>query len=170
MLLVAVFLSGLLRDLPQPVLAAIVLVAVDGSLQALRAAAAVALQPRRVRSSPSRRSLGVLGSGLLRGVLIGAVISLVLLLRRASRPRTTELGRVPGTDYFADRGAPSRRTSASPTSSSSARSPALLYFNVEHVRDRFFELLHARGAGVKQKRPDSTRNTKSVAPRSFSKC
>ena len=46
--------------------------------------------------------LGVLGSGLLRGVLIGAVISILLLLRRASRPRTTELGRVPGTDYFAD--------------------------------------------------------------------
>jgi sulfate permease, SulP family len=34
-------------------------------------------------------------------VLIGAVISLLLLLRGASRPRTTELGRVPGTDYFA---------------------------------------------------------------------
>ena len=25
----------------------------------------------------------------------------------------------------------------------------LLYFNVEHVRDRFFELLHAHGEGVK---------------------
>ena len=101
MLVVALFLAGLLRDLPQPVLAAIVLMAVTGlfKLSELRrlwrfsraefAVAAVSL-------------LGVLGSGLLRGVLIGAVISIVLLLRRASRPRTTELGRVPGTDYFAD--------------------------------------------------------------------
>ena len=47
--------------------------------------------------------LGVLGSGLLMGVLIGAVLSILLLLRRAMQPPTTELGRVPGTDYFADR-------------------------------------------------------------------
>jgi MFS superfamily sulfate permease-like transporter len=39
--------------------------------------------------------LGVLGSGLLRGVLIGAIISLVQLLRRASRPRVAFLGRIP---------------------------------------------------------------------------
>ena len=99
--MVALFLSGLLRDLPQPVLAAIVLIAVSGlfklsELRRLwrfsRAEFAVAMAAL----------LGVLGSGLLRGVLIGVVISLLLLLRRASRPRTTELGRVPGTDYFAD--------------------------------------------------------------------
>jgi high affinity sulfate transporter 1 len=98
---VALFFAGLLRDLPQPVLAAIVLMAVSGllkisELQRLwrfsRAELAVAIAAL----------LGVLGSGLLRGVLIGVAISVLLLLRRASRPHTTELGRVPGTDYFAD--------------------------------------------------------------------
>ena len=49
LLVVALFLSGLLRDLPQPVLAAIVLVAVTGLFKVADAAAAVALQPRRVR-------------------------------------------------------------------------------------------------------------------------
>jgi sulfate permease, SulP family len=147
MLVVTLFLAGLLRDLPQPVLAAIVLMAVTGlfKLSELRrlwrfsraefAVAAVSL-------------LGVLGSGLLRGVLIGAVISLVLLLRRASRPRTTELGRVPGTDYFADvlRAPENERLPDVFVFRSEA---ALLYFNVEHVRDRFHELLDARGEGVK---------------------
>ena len=46
--------------------------------------------------------LGVLGSGLLNGVLLGAALSIVLLIHRASRPRVVEVGRVPGTSYFAD--------------------------------------------------------------------
>ena len=146
-LLVALFLAGLLRDLPQPVLAAIVLMAVTGlfklsELQRLwrfsRAEFAVA----------AASLLGVLGSGLLRGVLIGAVISLLLLVRRVSRPRTTELGRVPGTDYFADavRHPENERIGDVFVFRTEA---ALLYFNVDHVRERFFELLHERGEGVK---------------------
>ena len=122
MVLVSLFLAGLLRDLPQPVLAAIVLMAVTGlfKLSELRRLWRFSRAEFAVAAASL---LGVLGSGLLRGVLIGAVISLLLLLRRASRPRTTELGRVPGTDYFADvvRGAP--RTSGSATSSSSAPRP-----------------------------------------------
>jgi MFS superfamily sulfate permease-like transporter len=47
--------------------------------------------------------LGVLGSGLLRGVMIGAIISLVQLLRTASRPHVAFLGRIPGTRRFSDR-------------------------------------------------------------------
>jgi high affinity sulfate transporter 1 len=147
MVVVTLFLAGLLRDLPQPVLAAIVLMAVSGlfKLSDLRrlwrfsgtefAVAAAAI-------------LGVLGSGLLRGVLIGVVISLLLLLRRASLPRTTELGRVRGTDYFADviRHPENERL---PDVFVFRAEAALLYFNVEHVRDRFFELLNARGDGVK---------------------
>ena len=46
---------------------------------------------------------GVLGSGPVNGVLLGAAISIVLLLRQAARPRVVELARVPGTAYFADR-------------------------------------------------------------------
>jgi high affinity sulfate transporter 1 len=142
-LLVVVFLTGLLRDLPQPVLAALVLVAVTGlfKVKALvrlwsfsRAEFAVALAAL----------LGVLGSGLLRGVLIGAVLSLLLLLRRASRPPTTELGRVPGTDVFADRSRhPEYRRE--PGVFVFRSSGALLYFNVDVVRERFFELLEAFG-------------------------
>jgi SulP family sulfate permease len=145
MVVVTLFLAGLLRDLPQPVLAAIVLMAVSGlfklsELQRLwrfsRAEFAVAMAA----------VLGVLGSGLLRGVLIGVVISLLLLLRRASRPRTTELGRVPGTDYFADavRHPENERQADAFVFRVEA---SLLYFNVEHVRDRFFGLLSARGEG-----------------------
>src|SRR6185436_18279317 len=88
--------------------------------------------------------VGVLGSGLLRGVLIGAVLSILMLLRRAARPTVTELGRIPGTDQFADRIRDPRneRESGAFVFRSAG---ALLYFNVDNVRERFFELLNERG-------------------------
>jgi sulfate permease, SulP family len=101
-LLIVLFLSAALRDLPQPVLAAIVLMAVTGLFKlsvlkhlwrADRAEFVVAMAAL----------LGVLGSGLLRGVMIGAVISLVQLLRTASRPHVAFLGRIPGSRRFSDR-------------------------------------------------------------------
>jgi high affinity sulfate transporter 1 len=146
-LVVALFLAGPLRNLPQPVLAAIVLMAVGGLLK-------VSELQRLWRFSRTEFAvagaalLGVLGSGLLRGVLVGAVISLLLLLRRASRPRTAELGRVPGTDYYADalRHPENERLGDVFVFRAEA---SLVYFNVDHVRDRFFELLDARGEGVR---------------------
>jgi high affinity sulfate transporter 1 len=144
MLVVVLFFTGLLRHLPQPVLAAIVLVAVTGLVQvdALRhiwhfsrsefAVAMVAL-------------LGVLGSGLLNGVLLGAALSLLLLIGRASRPRVTEIGRVPGTSYFADliRHPENERVADVLVVRSEG---GLLYFNVDHVRDRLTALLNERSS------------------------
>jgi high affinity sulfate transporter 1 len=141
-LLVAIFLSGLLRFLPQPVLAAVVLVAV-ASLFKLDAIKRLWRFNRAEFAVAVAALAGVLGSGLLYGVLIGAVLSLLILLHRSSRPQTTELGRVPGTEYFADR---VRQPDNERTTGVFAfrSSGALLYFNVEHVRDQFFELLNAR--------------------------
>ena len=138
-LLVALFFTGLLRNLPQPVLAAIILVAVTGLVQVdtLRHI----WRFSRTEFAVSMAALfGVLGSGLLNGVLLGVVISLVLLLRRASRPRVTELGRVPGTTYFADitRHPENERVSDVVVARTEG---ALLYFNVDRVRDRLSALV-----------------------------
>jgi high affinity sulfate transporter 1 len=138
-LLVAVFLSGLLAALPQPVLAAIVLVAVVGLFK-VKALVRLWNFSRAEFAVAIAALLGVLGSGLLRGVLIGAALSLLMLLRRASRPATTELGRVPGTDYFADR-VRHPENQRPPAAFVFRCSGALLYFNVDHVRERFFALL-----------------------------
>ena len=146
-LTVVLFLSDLLHDLPKPVLAAIVLVAVTGLFK-------VSAWRQLWRFSHAEAAiagaalLGVLGSGLLRGVLIGAVLSLLLLLRRAAAPQGTELGQVAGTDYWADalRHPENERL---PDVFVFRVESALLYFNAEHVRDRFFALLDQRGPGVK---------------------
>src|SRR5688572_13085571 len=138
-LLVVLFLSGLLQDLPQPVLAALVLVAVTGLFK-VKALVRLWRFSRAEFAVAIAALLGVLGSGLLRGVLIGATLSILMLLRRASRPPTTELGRVPGTDYFADR-VRNPENRREPGVFVFRSLGALLYFNVDHVRARFFELL-----------------------------
>src|SRR5947208_4221556 len=96
------FVSGDLRYLPKPVLAAIVLMALTGlfNVTALRH---FWRADRTEFVVAIAALLGVLGSGLLRGVLIGAIISLVQLLRAASRPHVASLGRIPGTRRFSDR-------------------------------------------------------------------
>jgi len=142
-LVVALFFTGLLHDLPQPVLAAIVLVAVMGLFK-VKALMRLWRFSRGEFAIAAAALLGVLGSGLLRGVMIGAVLSILVLLRRASRPQTTELGRVPGTDYFADR-MRNPENERQPGVFVFRNSGALLYFNIDHVRDRFFELLAERG-------------------------
>jgi MFS superfamily sulfate permease-like transporter len=52
--------------------------------------------------SRSAALAGVLLLGILQGVLLAAVASILLLLARASAPHVAFLGRIPGTDRFSD--------------------------------------------------------------------
>jgi SulP family sulfate permease len=141
-LIVVLFATGLLRNLPQPVLAAIVLAAVM-SLVDIRAFRHIWRFSRTEFFVAIAALLGVLGSGPVNGVLLGAVISIVLLLRQAARPRVTELARVPGTTYFADRSRHPENEGIPGVLVVRCES-ALLYFNVEYVRERVFEILGRR--------------------------
>jgi len=140
-LVVVLFFSHLLSTLPQPVLAAVVLVAVAGlfKLSTLK-------QLWRVDRSElvvaMAAILGVLGSGLLDGVMIGAIISLVQLLRTASRPHVAFLGRIPGTRRFSDR---QRHPDNELISGALIFRPesGLVYFNVDHVCESILKRVHA---------------------------
>ena len=130
---IVLFLSPLLRALPQPVLAAVVLIAVAGlfNLEALREL----WHGDRPEFLVAMATIaGVLGSGLLRGVMIGAAISLVQLVRAGSRPHVALLGRIPGTTRYSDR---ERSPENEPTPGMLIFRPesSLLYFNVDNVRD-----------------------------------
>jgi high affinity sulfate transporter 1 len=141
-LLVTIFLSSLLHNLPQPVLAAIVLVAVAGLFRAdeLRH---LWLADRTEFITAMAALLGVLSSGLLRGVLIGAIISLMLLLRRASRPHVALLGRIPGSRRFSDR---ERHPDNELIPGVAIFRPesSLVYFNIDHVRDMILDAVRAQ--------------------------
>jgi len=101
-LAVVLFFSHLLSALPQPVLAAVVLVAIAGLLN-LSTLKELWLNDRSEFVVAIAAFGGVLTFGLLRGVMLGALISLVQLVRLSSRPHVALLGRIPGTRRFSDR-------------------------------------------------------------------
>src|SRR5216117_3635438 len=101
-LVVVLFFSRLLSALPQPVLAAVVLVAIAGLLN-LSTLKELWLNDRSEFVVAIAAFGGVLTFGLLRGVMLGALISLVQLVRLSSRPHVALLGRIPGTRRFSDR-------------------------------------------------------------------
>jgi len=141
-LFVVLFASGLLRNLPQPVLAAVVLAAVMGLVD-IHALKAIWRFSRSEFLVALAALAGVLGAGPANGVLLGAGISIVLLLRQAARPRVTELGRVAGTHYFADR-TRNPENQQTPGVLIIRVEASLLYFNTDHVRDRVLSLLRSR--------------------------
>jgi MFS superfamily sulfate permease-like transporter len=129
-----VFLTNVLHDLPTVILAAIVLVAVKGliDVSALRHLWRVS----RFEFTIALVALvGVLLLGILRGVLVAVITSLIVLVATAARPHVAFLGRIPGTRRFSDLerhpdneiipGVLIFRVESS-----------LLYFNVDYVRDR----------------------------------
>ena len=146
-LLVVLFFSHLLTALPQPVLAAVVLVAVAGlfKLSTLRE---LWRSDRPEFVVAIAALVGVLSSGLLRGVMIGAIISLVQLLRAASRPHVAFLGRIPKTRRFSDR---ERHPDNELISGVLIFRPesGLVYFNIDHVCDAIMG--HLRNESVAPK-------------------
>jgi MFS superfamily sulfate permease-like transporter len=143
-LVIALFFTHTLHDLPQPVLAAIILVAVTGLVK-VDAIKRLWRFRRGEGAIAAAAFLGVLGSGLLRGVLVGAILSILVLLRKASRPHTAVLGRVPGTELFGDIER-HPRNELIPGVLVFRVDSSILYFNTQHVQDQF-EAALARQTG-----------------------
>jgi MFS superfamily sulfate permease-like transporter len=145
--LCVVYLASLVEDLPKAVLAAIVLVAVKGLID-IREMARLWRVSRLEFTVAAVAFAGVLVEGILRGVLLAALASILLLLRRAAHPHVAFLGRIPGTRRFSDLarhddneridGVLALRVEAS-----------LMYFNVESVRQAILDRLATEGASVR---------------------
>jgi SulP family sulfate permease len=130
-LVVVLFFSHLLSVLPQPVLAAVVLVAIAGLLN-LSTLNELWLNDRSEFVVAMAAFGGVLTFGLLRGVMLGALISLVQLVRLSSRPHVALLGRIPGTRRFSDRDRHGDNELI-PNVMIFRPESALIYFNVDNV-------------------------------------
>jgi SulP family sulfate permease len=126
------------------VLAAVVLVAVAGLLN-VSALKELWHNDRSEFVVAMTAFLGVLTSGLLRGVMIGAVISLVELVRESSRPHIGFLGRIPGTRRFSDR---ERHTDNELIAGVLIFRPesGLVYFNVDYVSETILSRVYAEPA------------------------
>jgi sulfate permease, SulP family len=95
------FLTGLLENLPKAVLAAVVLTAVYGLLD-FPALLRMWRVSRLDFLAATIALVGVLLLGILQGILLAALASILLLLARTSRPHVAFLGRVPGTNSYSD--------------------------------------------------------------------
>ena len=135
------FLTGWLGNLPQAVLAAVVLVAVSGFIS-------IADFKRLWHISRTEFNvalvafLGVLLLGILKGVTISAIASILFLLRLLAMPHIATLGRIPGSARFSDieRHADNERF---PGLFLFRVEAPLLYFNVDTVGKSVLDKIHA---------------------------
>jgi SulP family sulfate permease len=128
---VLLFFTGLFRSLPEAVLAAVVLIAVKGliDLKELR----YLWHASRIDFGAAGVALGgVLVMGILDGVIVAVLASVVMVLGRVARPHVAFLGRIPGTDRFSDV-ARHPENEAIPGVLAFRVEASLLYFNVDHV-------------------------------------
>lgn len=140
-----VFLTGLIANLPNVVLAAIVLVAVKGliNIPELRRVWKLSRMEFWVAMAAFA---GVLLLGILKGVLLAALVSMLLLIHRAARPHVARLGRVPGTTRYSDFERSPDNEEIPGVVVVRAES-GLFYFNVDHVLGHV--RLHLATAGDK---------------------
>ncbi|MGB7781401.1 MAG: SulP family inorganic anion transporter [Pseudolabrys sp.] len=125
------FLTGLLENLPKAVLAAVVLTAILGLFD-FRGLLYMWRVSRMDFYAATIAIMGVLLLGILQGILLAALISILLLLARASRPHVALLGRIPGTNSYSDL---ARHPENEPLGSVIACRPeaSLLYVNAGYV-------------------------------------
>jgi sulfate permease, SulP family len=145
--LVLMFLTGLFRNLPATVLAAVVLVAVLGLID-VREMRHLFRASRLDFIAAMVALVGVLLLGILDGVIFAVVASLLMLLQRTSTPHVAFLGKIPGTNKFSDvaRHPDNQRI---PGLLIFRVEASLLYFNVDHVLRTVLDGVRAAGPGLK---------------------
>lgn len=133
------FFTGLLTNLPKAVLAAIVFAAVY-KLVDVRALLRMWRVSRIDFYAAGIALIAVLLLGILQGVLLASIASILLLLARASQPHVAFLGRLPGSGRYSDS---ARHEGVEPLAGIIAFRPeaSLLYINVETILDRVLAAL-----------------------------
>ena len=135
------FLTGLLENLPKAVLAAVVLTAISGLLDF-----PTLLRMWRVSRFDFYAAAIALGAvlllGILQGILLAALASILLLLARTSQPHVAFLGRIPGTNNYSDM---ARRPDNEPLPGALAFRPeaSLIYVNADAVQEAVLTRLPA---------------------------
>jgi SulP family sulfate permease len=140
--LVLLYLAGLFSNLPDPVLAAMVLMAAKSLVNVERLRDLMRVSKREFAVALIALS-GVLLLGILKGVLLAALVSLLMLVHRVAHPSVSILGRIPGTKEFEgiDRH-PENETV--PGVLACRVEGDLLYFNEESILDEILD--HVRAA------------------------
>jgi SulP family sulfate permease len=141
------FLTGLLKNLPTVILASIVFVAIRGLVNFK--------EFNRLRKVNQfdfiiamLALISVIIFGILQGVVIAAVASLILLIRIVSTPHVAFLGRIPGSNRYTDIKRHPDNETLQGVLLFRAEAP-LLYFNISNVYHAVWEKVIASGPELK---------------------
>jgi high affinity sulfate transporter 1 len=137
------FLTGLLENLPKAVLAAVVLTAVSGLVDFRALARMWGVSPLDFYAAVIALC-GVLLLGILQGILLAALASILMLLVRLSHPHVAFLGRIPGTSSYSDI---ARHSENEPLPGVIAFRPeaSLIYVSADSVLETVLKRLNAAG-------------------------
>jgi sulfate permease, SulP family len=141
------FFTGFLRNLPKAVLAAVVLMAIKGLIN-LRELAHLWRVSRLEFTVAVIALVGVLLLGILKGVIVAAIASILLLLRRVAHPHVAFLGRIPNTRRFSDL---ARHQSNQPIPDVLVFrvESGFVYFNVDHILRVVLQRVDAEGESLR---------------------
>lgn len=141
------FLAGLLKNLPTVILAAIVLVAIRKLIDFKELSRLYNVN--RVDLIISLIALiSVIVFGILHGVLIAALFSLILIIRNVSSPHVAFLGRIPGTNRYTDIKRHPDNELIPGVLIFRVESP-LVYFNVATVYNTVWAKVREKESGIK---------------------
>jgi high affinity sulfate transporter 1 len=127
------FLTGPLANLPKAALAAIVLTAVAGLID-LPAMIRLYRVSRFDFVAAGCALIGVLLLGILQGVMLAVLASVLMLIAQVAQPHVAILGRIPGTTLFGDRTRHPENL-ALPGVIIFRPEGALIYLGAEHVKE-----------------------------------
>jgi MFS superfamily sulfate permease-like transporter len=133
------FLTGLFKNLPFVILAVIV---IDALISLFN------IKEMRHLYNVSRMEfwvsmltvIAVIIFGVLKGIIIAVIFSIITILRKSASPHMAILGRIPGTGLFSDI---LRHPDNQPVENVLILRPesSILYFNINHIREEIRELV-----------------------------
>ncbi|HXI87035.1 MAG TPA: sulfate permease, partial [Parvularculaceae bacterium] len=146
LLFAALYLTPLLHDLPNAVLAATIIVAVL-SVVDVKAFFRTWRYSKSDAAAMAATIIGTLVFGVEMGLLAGVALSLALHIRRTSAPHYAIVGQVPGTEHF--RNIYRHKVVTSPEIITLRLDESLYFANARYLEDRIYALVAANPA-VKQ--------------------
>lgn len=147
LVLVLFFLTGMLQNLPDCVLAAIVLMAVSGFVK-IDDFKRLWHISRLEFNVAMVAFIGVLLLGILKGVAVSAIASILFLLRMMANPHVAVLGRIPGSIRFSDANRHTHNERFPGLFLFRIEAP-LLYFNAETISSTVLEAIHREKEAVR---------------------
>lgn len=144
---ILLFFTSLLKNLPEVILAVIVIHAVSGLIKIKELKRIRELNPVEFTIAMIAVA-SVLVFGILKGVMISVLMSLILLIRRTSNPEVAALGRIGDTDHYSDMERHADNI-VNPGIMIVRIESSILYFNAENIFDKINHRLGSTAGDIK---------------------